>query len=153
MKFIKFTDNLKTEDNLELLEAIQHGYSAIYESYASTTELVPVQVIDRYKEFTREVPMHGNEQFQELKADIKENGIKEPLIIAYYQYSKTALLVEGNHRLRIAKELGMSEVPVRVSRYQGDDSHYPKAKPVPGYQANEHGYVPGDLKPSDIGLV
>lgn len=120
------------------------------DGFTSNTEMVSVKTMDKFKEFTREKPMN-QERFDELKADIKENGIQEPLILQYYQHSKSVLLIEGNHRLRIAKELGLKEVPVRVSRYEGDDSKFPKAVKIDS-PLKQYGYVSADLKPSDIGL-
>ena len=132
---------------------VLEGFDAIFESYGhQMVEMVPTSTLNRFKEFTRDVPMGGDLRYQELKADIKENGIKEPLILMYFQHSKSVLLVEGNHRLRIANELGINELPVRVSRYEGDDSHYPKAVAIDS-PLKQYGYVPGDLKPSDIGIV
>ncbi|MGK6353569.1 RHS repeat-associated core domain-containing protein [Parapedobacter sp. DT-150] len=48
--------------------------------------------------------------FAKLKADIKLNGIKEP--IKFVEHNGKNYVVDGHHRLRAAKELGIQEVPV-----------------------------------------
>jgi hypothetical protein len=53
-----------------------------------------------------------NEGYQnQLKADIAKNGIKRPVEASKLANGET-LLLEGHHRVMIAKELGMSHVPV-----------------------------------------
>jgi hypothetical protein len=50
-------------------------------------------------------------EFEALKADIKANGIKEP--IKYVEHGGRKYIVDGHHRLRAAQELGIREVPVQ----------------------------------------
>lgn len=53
------------------------------------------------------------EQISTLKEDIKNNGITEPIEIS--QNSDGTYQIEnGNHRLQIASELGIEEVPVKL---------------------------------------
>ena len=53
----------------------------------------------------------SGQQLKALKMSIKENGILEPLIVN----QKTGMtVVSGHQRLRVAKELGFTEVPVKV---------------------------------------
>ncbi|MBA9073220.1 RHS repeat-associated protein [Flavobacterium gossypii] len=49
--------------------------------------------------------------FAKLKADIKLNGMKEP--IKYVIHNGKRFVVDGHHRLRAAKELGIQSVPVK----------------------------------------
>jgi RHS repeat-associated protein len=49
--------------------------------------------------------------FQRLKQDIAKNGIKEP--IEYVVCKGEKFVVNGHHRLRAAKELGMNQVPAK----------------------------------------
>lgn len=53
----------------------------------------------------------SQEDFSRLKDHIKKNGIMNPLIVK--ELADSYRLIEGHHRLRAAKELGMSEVPVQ----------------------------------------
>jgi len=104
------------------------------------TELVPVDALKGMK---------GNElryDVSELSEDIKQHGFREPGIILYSQPSRTATLGEGNHRMAAAIQAGISHMPVRVVRYNSEGSGIP----VRGYEPDQSGYVPGDLKPSEI---
>jgi len=60
-------------------------------------------------------PTHGitssKKAFSKLKEDIRTNGIQEP--IKYVEYKGTKYVVDGHHRLRAAKELGVKAVPVQ----------------------------------------
>ncbi|NWK99582.1 type IV secretion protein Rhs [Flavobacterium collinsii] len=46
-----------------------------------------------------------------LKTDIKENGMQEPIKVVEYKGRK--YVVDGHHRLRAAKELGLKNVPIQ----------------------------------------
>ncbi|TKC12040.1 hypothetical protein FA048_00020 [Pedobacter polaris] len=48
--------------------------------------------------------------FSELKANIKQNGINDPL--SYVENNGKKFVVDGNNRLKAARELGMKSVPV-----------------------------------------
>ena len=52
----------------------------------------------------------SKKQFSLLKADIKEKGITES--IKFVEHNGTKFVVDGHHRLRAAKELGIKEVPI-----------------------------------------
>ncbi|THF48479.1 hypothetical protein E6C50_14440 [Flavobacterium supellecticarium] len=49
--------------------------------------------------------------FSKLKANIKLNGIQEP--IKFVEHNGKRFVVDGHHRLRAAKELGIQNVPVQ----------------------------------------
>lgn len=51
-------------------------------------------------------PELSQEQYAALKASIEKRGILQPIVIAKLK------VVDGRHRLRIAKELGLATVPV-----------------------------------------
>lgn len=124
------------------------------ENYSSFIEMVPISTLEKYKETDRRYePRNSPEEIEEIKQSISQNGWTEPLIFTYFKGDSTGLLTEGNHRLMIARELGMTEVPVRVVRYVGVGSERgTRARPVRGHP-DAPGYVPADLKPSDIGLI
>lgn len=56
----------------------------------------------------------SRETIDKLKKDISENGFKEPIVIIYDKFSNggEASIIEGNHRIVAAKELGLKEIPV-----------------------------------------
>ena len=51
-----------------------------------------------------------SEAYQGLKAEIQQDGIRDPLVI--WNPSNNYILVDGHNRLRIAEELHMNSVPV-----------------------------------------
>jgi hypothetical protein len=54
----------------------------------------------------------GTKDYEDLKRDIEESGIREPLIIQLAKDGK-AKIGEGNHRHQIALELGIEKIPVK----------------------------------------
>lgn len=53
-----------------------------------------------------------------LKEDISKNGFKEPIVLVYDKFSNggEASIIEGNHRIIAAKELGLKEIPVTFEK-------------------------------------
>lgn len=115
--------------------------------FGKNVEMLPVQELEKFQTHDRRKQPWGADM-DELKADIEKNGIKEPLLIGYNHAEKKAVLWDGNHRLGVAKELGIKELPVRVESKDYPTEDY--GKPVAGYQGE--GEVPEHLKPSDIGI-
>lgn len=111
--------------------------------YASFTEDMPLDELMKYaKQESLRNPV-GSSEYEALKSKIKTEGIKDPLILGYDREKKLAELVEGNHRLSIAKELGLENVPVRAS----NTGVLRGGVPVKGYNGD---FTPMDLKPSEI---
>lgn len=80
---------------------------------------VDVDLLDNYKEFDRRAyPIKGEHYLDELKAKIKTDGIIYPLALSYGVEDGRLSIGEGNHRLAIAKELGIKQVPVYVKLYR-----------------------------------
>lgn len=61
---------------------------------------------------------NSRETIDKLKEDIAKNGFKEPIVLVYDKFSNDgeASIVEGNHRIIAAKELGLTEIPVRIEK-------------------------------------
>lgn len=78
-----------------------------------------VKELDKYKEFKRTVS-DGNltqQNWDELKDDIKKKGIKDYGILGFSKQRNGNVKVtlgEGNHRLAIAKELGIKKMKVKL---------------------------------------
>ncbi len=53
----------------------------------------------------------SEKQYNELVESIKRNGITEP--IKYVEHNGTKYVVDGHHRLRAAKELGLDKIPTQ----------------------------------------
>lgn len=116
-------------------------------------EHVPIEHLERIREWNRETtPKWGphDTTLHELTEDIRQHGVKSPVIITYGKRDRRALLGEGNTRLAAARRLGMTHLPARVNRV----STLPEGHPVPGHDPGleSHGYIPADLKPSQIGM-
>lgn len=82
---------------------------------AANTAMVP---IDEALEYIGEdrvgdeaLPL-SRERINELKEDIRKNGLKEALIMFYNDGE--ASIIEGNHRIQALKELGYTEVPIEL---------------------------------------
>lgn len=52
----------------------------------------------------------SNTKFNELVGEIKENGITES--IKYVEHDGVKYVVDGHHRLKAAKVLGLDSVPI-----------------------------------------
>ena len=132
----------------------KHYYSA-----DSDVELVPVVDLMKFREFDRKkTPKYNAENsnyvINSLKESFKNEGIKEPLIIEYSVEDNSVLLIEGNHRLNTAIDLGLMYLPVRVVLRKNKFTPTSKklSMQVDGIKPNEYGYIPSNLKPSQVGL-
>jgi endo-1,4-beta-D-glucanase Y len=72
---------------------------------------IPTDVVNHYREYDRD-PNDPN--YQTVKKIVSEDGIRVPLWISVNDTH--GLLVEGNNRLQAAKELGIQQLPVRLTR-------------------------------------
>lgn len=93
---------------------------------------VPVEFIWEYREFDRcddgQDNIKGNDYISRLADEIKTNGIKEPIILQID--GGKALVDEGNHRLCIARKLGLETVPVKILKKPFGGINKSKAKPI-----------------------
>ena len=132
----------------------KHYYSA-----DSDVELVPVVDLMKFREFDRKkTPKYNAENsnyvINSLKESFKNEGIKEPLIIEYSVEDNSVLLIEGNHRLNTAIDMGLMYLPVRVVLRKNKFTPTSKklSMQVDGIKPNEYGYISSNLKPSQVGL-
>jgi len=83
--------------------------------YISTDRIIPN---DRNP---RSAPSFTKEQLLQLRKSIEAHGILEPLVIQPYRQGQY-LLIEGERRWTVAKDLGIKQVPAMVvQRLEGDD--------------------------------
>lgn len=83
--------------------------------YGGKVGLVPIPFLKKYQgNKLRSTP----EEMEELKSDIKKNGLKEPVVMSVGQKDRTATVGEGNHRVEALRQLGYTHAPVHVTRYQ-----------------------------------
>lgn len=111
----KFKNNANIEDIIDLFvnDNIEVSPDAILN--------ISPTALHRYREYDRN-PSSGwtgkktSEEYEEQKKYIKKNGIQKPLVFELKRldrFNTKATLKNGNHRNRIANELGLSSVPVR----------------------------------------
>lgn len=79
-----------------------------------------IDEIDSVKEYNRDRHIYCSKrspkQYDELQEDIKQHGIVSPgsIRLAKNNNEISIILGEGNHRLSIAKKLGLSHMPIKV---------------------------------------
>ncbi|BDB97470.1 ParB N-terminal domain-containing protein [Saccharolobus caldissimus] len=79
--------------------------------------VVSIDIIKEVEEFKNFVP--ENNMYDKIKEDIAKNGIKVPLIV-----NQNYELINGYTRLKIARELGIKEVPVAIYETEGRADEY-----------------------------
>lgn len=97
----------------------EHYTQSLHEWHQEFVELVPIKALWDMREFDRrEEPKWGQEEsdndIDNLKHSIEQDGFKNPLRIEYYFYAGRAIIREGNHRVRAAFEMGLQYVPALV---------------------------------------
>ena len=69
-----------------------------------------IEKVSPYALVTTHAPTLSKKQYAELVSDISENGLKES--IKYVQYNGQKYVVDGHHRLKAAKQLDITNVPI-----------------------------------------
>ncbi|WP_131813761.1 hypothetical protein [Mycolicibacter kumamotonensis] len=86
--------------------------------------MMPTDQVLHYREYDRDP---NDENYQTVKKVIQDHGgIRQPLILS--TNDTHGLLAEGNHRAAIAKELGITHLPVKV--YHDDEVQQNEGSPV-----------------------
>jgi tetratricopeptide (TPR) repeat protein len=114
-------------DKLITAPKVEGGFKPILsesidiESNEGRKGLVPISELEEFIGEDRlgeaEMPT-SRATIDRLKEDISKNGFKEPIVIVYDKFSNggEATIIEGNHRIIAAKELGLTEIPVRFEK-------------------------------------
>jgi hypothetical protein len=138
--------NQSKSQNLNENNTIQSNVQTSYDY-----EWVDINTAWEYREFDRskesENRADSNHVIEELTHKLQD-GFREPLIMQYSHKYKTAYLIEGNHRLLVARRLGYKYVPIRVTI---DGLERKDTKKVVGYYAPINDIVEPSL-PSEIGI-
>lgn len=84
-------------------------------AHAGPIELLSVEYVEQYA--TQKMRPSDRVIIEALKESIRVEGIKEPLLLEckgprIERKGVEAYLIDGNHRLIAARELGMKHVPV-----------------------------------------
>lgn len=85
-------------------------------AHTGPIEEMLISYVEQYA--TQKMSERDRVTIEALKESISKEGIKEPLLLEckgprIKRKGVDAYLIEGNHRLIAAKELGMKTVPVR----------------------------------------
>ena len=129
--------------------------------WIKSSNLVSVDTLYNYIEVDREEKEKYFKQYDDLKEDIKQNGIKEPVVLHYSNNDGYAYISEGNTRLAIAKDLGIEKIPVIVWRVDKplnklkQTGDFPAKKTPKDNQINQDSpryKIYKEIKPSSIGI-
>lgn len=118
-------------------------------------EFIDVSLMDKMKEFDR-LARPTTSNLDELAEDITKNGFKEPLILDFNPYNGQLKIAEGNHRLAVAKKLGLKQVPVIAmrSKYMEDGTFTIDPKNIVPVEDGVLGtYYDDEMKPSKLGKL
>jgi GNAT superfamily N-acetyltransferase len=117
---------------------------------------VKTEHLKAMREYDRRNPAEqtydSDENIEDHKRTLAEHGQREPVLIAHDPHSDRARLIEGNHRVAAAEEMGWPALAVHVVRayrheFDGSQRHvYLGSHKV---APNEHGYTSGELHPRD----
>jgi len=75
---------------------------------ADTVEHWP---IDRIKPYERNARLHSDSQISQIAASMERFGVAAPLLV-----DEKGIVIYGHGRLRAARQLGYSKLPVHVAR-------------------------------------
>jgi len=108
---------LKREKNMIFNEIFRSIEKLVKNDWQSDKVVkMPIDLAWQFKEFDRDKStFKGEDHIDNLKEDILKNGFKEPIHLRYW--GDKVLIIEGNHRLAVAKRLGLEFVPVRIEKY------------------------------------
>jgi hypothetical protein len=100
-----------------------------------------------YREYDRDLDRHDD-----FLEHVQEHGLKEDVKLEYHPDTGMVHIGEGNHRVKHALEQGWPALPVTVLRTQRIPEGLPGQKAPTYIEPDRYGYVPGVIKPSQIGL-
>jgi hypothetical protein len=117
-------------------------------NYQHVMEYVP---IDWLMEHRGNEYRHSPERMEQLRNEIQEEGLREPVLISTGKNSRTSIVGEGNHRVLAAKQLGYTHIPVRamVGSSAGSD-RFPEGAHDEDIIPEPTRYFPSDAKPSRV---
>jgi hypothetical protein len=128
---------------------VERGGEGLMKAYEHVIEDVPIEWAQSLIPHNR--LRTSESEVNQLAADIKANGLHEPLMIAVGKNSRTAVLGEGNHRLEALKRLGYTHVPMRTMVGDKWGSHLPSNTRIENDLIPVAGeYFKADAKPSDV---
>ena len=117
----EISNGAKTEETVSVKPILSEGIMQSLNDGDARSGLVPVAELADFvgEDRTGDAAMEGSrKRIDELKVDIEKNGFKEPIVVVYDQTSGQgeASILEGNHRIAAARELGLKEIPVKFQK-------------------------------------
>ena len=115
-------------------------------------ELVRTCVLAKYLEYDRRktpLPDRSKRYIKDLGNDIKQNGLKNPVVLAISKKTERAYIYEGNHRMAALLDNNVDWVPLMVKYFflNGDDDILFCFVP-----RTVNGNWPSNPKPSNFGF-
>ncbi|MEY2669083.1 MAG: hypothetical protein RJA59_1721 [Pseudomonadota bacterium] len=122
-------------------------------------EYVRVESLLPFRQQDREVHpryAHDTGYLDNLTEKIGAEGFDpmQPVVVHYDPFHHAAMVADGNHRIAVARRLGLETIPTTVTLVQRPQSKF-RGSRMPGSSSilpDETGYIPGTLPPSWIGL-
>jgi hypothetical protein len=111
-------------------------------------QMLKTEDVAQFREFER-TPERDKEKLDRLREEIEREGIKVPLELRVNKVGK-AFFKEGNHRLAIAQELGIQEIPVVVV-FRDEAGGRGKGLSIPG-ELPEGTKELEQIRPVDVGF-
>lgn len=122
-KWLKMAD--KTAKKNETLSTISEKQAA------ARKRLVKLHDLHVEPKFEKYIRKHSKEEFNALYASIEQDGkIREPLTVQVTSNDGKYLVIDGHHRLKVAKlllekgRLTFESLPVNVEKFNSDDEVY-----------------------------
>jgi hypothetical protein len=110
-------------DGVTKIKDVATMYGKENKAYSDNVTLsVGVEDLYKIREYDRNIKngttgLRTKEEYESLKESIKKEGIKTPLVVTLKKNEMgdvSAIVGEGNHRIRIARELGITHLPVEI---------------------------------------
>ena len=107
-------------------------------------ELVRTCVLAKYLEYDRRKTL-----LKDLGNDIKQNGLRNPIILAISKKTERAYIYEGNHRMAALLDNNVDWVPLMVNYFFLNNDDDTRFCLVP---RTANGNWPSNPKPSNFGF-
>ena len=92
----------------------------------TNVELVRTCVLAKYLEYDRRktpLPDRSKRYIKDLGNDIKQNGLKNPVVLAIRKSTERAYICEGNHRMAALLDNNIDWVPLMVKYFFLNDDY------------------------------
>ena len=109
-KKIEIARQEKEKKEAKKAKPTEDKWAEVKRTTRGTVELVPTSSLNGVQQ--RNKTNTESDSYFALKASIVKKGIVDPIILAISPVTGAIEVFEGNHRLQVARELGIAQVPV-----------------------------------------